>query len=176
MSLQTLGWLVLLFPLGGAVLIAFSSQVLPSKLHGFIGTLAIALSFASAVGALFALEDRGEEERQVVTVAWDYASTVGVDAQLSLLLDPLSIFMALVVSGVSTLIHLYSISYMESDRGYTRFFAYLNFFVFSMLLLVLAGNFFFLIVGWAFVGAASYLLISFWYRRTTRPRRGSRRS
>ena len=167
MSLQTLGWLVLLFPLGGAVLIAFSSQVLPSKLHGFIGTLAIALSFASAVGALFALEDRGEEERQVVTVAWDYASTVGVDAQLSLLLDPLSIFMALVVSGVSTLIHLYSISYMESDRGYTRFFAYLNFFVFSMLLLVLAGNFFFLIVGWAFVGAASYLLISFWYRRTT---------
>jgi NADH-quinone oxidoreductase subunit L len=155
MSLQTLGWLVLLFPLGGAVLIAFSSQVLPSKLHGFIGTLAIALSFASAVGALFALEDRGEEERQVVTVAWDYASTVGVDAQLSLLLDPLSIFMALVVSGVSTLIHLYSISYMESDRGYTRFFAYLNFFVFSMLLLVLAGNFFFLIVGWAFVGAAS---------------------
>ena len=75
--------------------------------------------------------------------------------------------MALVVSGVSTLIHLYSISYMESDRGYTRFFAYLNFFVFSMLLLVLAGNFFFLIVGWAFVGAASYLLISFWYRRAT---------
>ena len=73
--------------------------------------------------------------------------------------------MALVVSGVSTLIHLYSVSYMASDRGYARFFAYLNFFVFSMLLLVLAGNFFFLIVGWAFVGAASYLLISFWYRR-----------
>ena len=84
--------------------------------------------------------------------------------------------MALVVTGVSTLIHLYSISYMASDRGYSRFFAYLNFFVFSMLLLVLAGNFFFLIVGWAFVGAASYLLISFWYRRTTATRRASRRS
>jgi NADH-quinone oxidoreductase subunit L len=90
-----------------------------------------------------------------------------VDAQLSLLLDPLSIFMALVVSGVSMLIHLYSVSYMGGDRGYTRFFAYLNFFVFSMLLLVLAANFFLLIVGWAFVGAASYLLISFWYRRRT---------
>ena len=167
MSLQTLGWMVLLFPLGGTVLIACTSQLLPSKLHGLIGTLAIALSFASAVGALLALEDLGEEERQVVTVAWDYASTVGVDAQLSLLLDPLSVFMVLVVSGVSTLIHVYSLSYMESDRGYTRFFAYLNFFVFSMLLLVLAGNFFVLIVGWAFVGAASYLLISFWYRRTT---------
>ena len=80
--------------------------------------------------------------------------------------------MALVVSGVSTLIHLYSIAYLKSDRGYSRYFAYLNFFVFSMLLLVLAGNFLLLIVGWAFVGAASYLLISFWYRRTTATKAG----
>ncbi len=167
MSLETYGWLVLLFPLGGTVLIALTFRALPSKLHGWIGTLAILLSFLAAIGALVQLQDLGEEERQVTTVAWDYANTVGVDAQLSLLLDPLSVFMALVVSGVSTLIHLYAVSYMASDRGYTRFFAYLNFFVFSMLLLVLAGNFFFLIVGWAFVGAASYLLISFWYRRTT---------
>jgi NADH-quinone oxidoreductase subunit L len=167
LSLETYGWLVLLFPLAGTVLIALSWWIGPSKLHGYLGTLAIALSFASALGALFALQDLPEEERHVVTIGWDYANTVGVDAQLSLLLDPLSIFMALVVSGVSALIHLYSVSYMASDRGYTRFFAYLNFFVFSMLLLVLAGNFFFLIVGWAFVGAASYLLISFWYRRTT---------
>jgi NADH-quinone oxidoreductase subunit L len=167
LSLGTYGWLVLAFPLGGAILIGLTFRLLPSKLHGWIGTLAIALSFASAVGALFALEDLDESARQVTVVGWNYANTVGVDAQMSLLLDPLSIFMALVVSGVSTLIHLYSVSYMASDRGYTRFFAYLNFFVFSMLLLVLAGNFFFLIVGWAFVGAASYLLISFWYRRTT---------
>ncbi len=103
----------------------------------------------------------------MVAVAWDYANTVGVDAQLSLLVDPLSVFMILVVAGVSTLIHLYSIAYLDSDRGYTRFFSYLNFFVFSMLLLVLAGNFLVLIIGWAFVGAASYMLISFWYRRTT---------
>ena len=167
MSLETYGWMVLAFPLAGTILIALTFRLLPSKVHGWIGVLAIFLSFLSAVGALFALQDLGEEERQVTTVAWDYADTVGVDAQLSLLLDPLSVFMALVVSGVSTLIHLYSVSYMASDRGYTRFFAYLNFFVFSMLLLVLAGNFFFLIVGWAFVGAASYLLISFWYRRRT---------
>ena len=167
MSLETFGWLVLLFPLAGSVLIGLTFKLLPWKVHGWIGTLAIGLSFASAIGALLQLQDLPEEERQVTTVAWNYANTVGVDAQLSLLLDPLAIFMALVVSGVSTLIHLYSVSYMASDRGYTRFFAYLNFFVFSMLLLVLAGNFFFLIVGWAFVGAASYLLISFWYRRTT---------
>ncbi len=91
---------------------------------------------------------------------------------MSILVDPLSVFMILVVTGVSTLIHLYSISYMDEDRGFARFFAYLNFFVFSMLLLVLAGNFLLLIVGWAFVGAASYLLISFWYRRTTATRAG----
>ena len=65
------------------------------------------------------------------------------------------------------MIHLYSISYMTTDRGFNRFFSYLNFFVFSMLLLVLAGNIVLLIVGWAFVGFASYALISFWYRRTT---------
>src|SRR5687767_3683042 len=167
MSLETYGWLVLAFPLAGTLVIALSWRLGASKLHGYIGTLAIFLSFLSAVGALLELQDRGEEERQVVAVGWDYANTVGVDAQLSLLLDPLSIFMALVVSGVSMLIHLYSVSYMASDRGYRRFFSYLNFFVFSMLLLVLAGNFLLLIIGWAFVGAASYLLISFWYRRKT---------
>jgi NADH-quinone oxidoreductase subunit L len=75
--------------------------------------------------------------------------------------------MCRVVSGVTALIHLYSVSYMSSDRGYARFFTYLNFFVFSMLLLVLAGNLALLIVGWAFVGFASYALISFWYRRGT---------
>ena len=91
---------------------------------------------------------------------------------MAILVDPLSVFMCLVVSGVSFLIHVYSVAYMGGDRGYTRYFAYLNFFVFSMLLLVLAANFVLLIVGWAFVGAASYLLISFWYRRETATRAG----
>src|SRR5215217_6354806 len=170
--LEAWGWIILACPLVGCVVIALGFRAWPGKLAGWLGTLAIAGSFAASIGALLALQWRGHEERQVVAVAWDYANTAGVDAQLSLLLDPLSIFMALVVSGVSTLIHLYSVSYMASDRGYARFFAYLNFFVFSMLLLVLAGNFMILIVGWAFVGAASYLLISFWYRRTTATRAG----
>ena len=102
---------------------------------------------------------------------FDYVEHRGVNVELGICVDPLSVFMCLVVSGVSFLIHLYSIAYMTSDRGYTRYFAYLNYFVFSMLLLVLAGNFVLLIVGWAFVGAASYLLISFWYRRERPPRR-----
>jgi NADH-quinone oxidoreductase subunit L len=163
----TTAWIVLLAPLAGFLIIAFTSQVLPWKAHGWIGTLSIAASFAAAVATLVALEGRGEEERQVVSSAWEYAGVGGVDAQLSILIDPLSVLMICIVSGVSMLIHLYSVAYMASDRGYTRFFAYLNFFVFSMLLLVLAGNFLLLIIGWAFVGAASYFLISFWYRRAT---------
>src|ERR671939_260003 len=165
--MQTTAWLILLFPLAGCVLIGVGFRVLPARLVGAIGTLAIAAAFVAAVLTTLSLQDRGEEQRQVVYTAWDYAVTSGVDAKLSILVDPLSMFMALVVTGVSTLIHLYSVAYMGGDAGYRRFFAYLNFFVFSMLVLVLAGNFLILIVGWAFVGAASYLLISFWYRRTT---------
>jgi len=166
-SVELFAWLTLGFPLAGTLAVALGGRKLPGRGPAYLATGAMALSFASAVATLVALQGLGEEHRQVRAVAWDYANTVGVDAQLSLLVDPLSVFMILVVAGVSTLIHLYSIAYLDSDRGYARFFAYLNFFVFSMLLLVLAGNFVVLIVGWAFVGAASYMLISFWYRRTT---------
>jgi len=172
MNVTDYGWLILLFPLAGSVLIGLGFRVLPGKVAGIIGTSAIFLSFLSALGAFIALQDEPHEARQITGILYDYASTVGVDAEMSILVDPLSLMMALVVTGVSTLIHLYSVSYMWSDKGYARFFAYLNFFVFSMLVLVLAGNFLLLIVGWAFVGAASYLLISYWYRRTTATRAG----
>jgi NADH-quinone oxidoreductase subunit L len=165
--MQTSAWLILLFPLAGTIVNGLGWRVLPGKATGWIGTLAIAGAFVAAVATFVALQGRGEEHRQVVYVAWDYANTVGVDGKISILVDPLSVFMALVVTGVSTLIHLYSVAYLFSDRGYARFFAYLNYFVFSMLVLVMAGNFLLLIIGWAFVGAASYLLISFWYRRAT---------
>jgi NADH-quinone oxidoreductase subunit L len=167
MSATTFGWLILLFPLLGTIIIGVGYNRLPGVAAGWLAASAIALAFAAAVGALISLLGDSESHRELSSSLWNYASSVGVDAKLQILVDPLSIFMALVVSGVSTLIHIYSIGYMESDRGYSRYFAYLNYFVFSMLLLVLAGNFLLLIVGWAFVGAASYLLISFWYRRTT---------
>jgi len=165
-SATAFGWLILLFPLLGTGIISFGYKRLGAA-AGWLASLAIGLSFAAAVGALISLLGQAEGHRELTSSLWSYALTSGVDARLGILVDPLSIFMALVVSGVSTLIHIYSIAYLESDRGYSRFFAYLNYFVFSMLLLVLAGNFLLLIVGWAFVGAASYLLISFWYRRTT---------
>jgi NADH-quinone oxidoreductase subunit L len=165
--MQTSAWLILLFPIAGTIVLGLGYRALPARVVGAIGTLAIAAAFVAAIATFIALQGRGEEDKQVVYVAWDYANTVGVNGQIAILVDPLSVFMALVVTGVSMLIHLYSIAYLAGDRGYARFFAYLNFFVFSMLVLVMAGNFLLLIVGWAFVGAASYLLISFWYRRTT---------
>ena len=167
MSPADYGWLVLGFPLLGTLVLAFGWRVLPGRSAGWIGSASILASFISALGALQQLQDRPAEERHVESSLFDYIDTAGISVDLGILVDPLSVLMILIVSGVSFLIHLYSVAYMDGDRGYVRFFAYLNFFVFSMLLLVLAGNFILLIVGWAFVGAASYLLISFWYRRET---------
>jgi NADH-quinone oxidoreductase subunit L len=172
MSATTAAWLVLLCPIVGTILIAVGYRRWPGRTAGWLATLAIGLSFVFAVIALIKLLGLSPAHRELTSTLWNYDVSNGVDAKLQILVDPLSVFMILVVSGVSTLIHLYSVTYMNLDRGFSRYFSYLNYFVFSMLLLVLAGNFFLLIVGWAFVGAASYLLISFWYRRTTATRAG----
>jgi NADH-quinone oxidoreductase subunit L len=172
MSATTAGWLVLALPLAGMLTISLLWRVLPGRSAGWIGTVAIAGSFVFAILALLDLQDRPEAERHLTSSLFTYVDSASVKADVGILVDPLSVFICLVVTGVSSLIHLYSVAYMDSDRGYRRYFAYLNYFVFSMLLLVLAGNFVLLIVGWAFVGAASYLLISFWYRRRTATRAG----
>ncbi len=172
MSATTAAWLVLACPLAGTILIGLLFKALTHKTAGFIATTAIGAAFVFAVIAFLKLQDLPADERALSDNLWTLARTGNLDIQLGIYVDPLSVFMALVVTGVSTLIHLYSTAYMRSDKGVVRYFAYLNFFVFSMLVLVLAGNFFLLIVGWAFVGAASYLLISFWYRRKTATKAG----
>jgi NADH-quinone oxidoreductase subunit L len=172
MSPSDFAWLILLFPLAGSIVIALGYRVLPGRAAGWIGTGAIALAFACSIGALLSLLDHPTDERQLTSTLYDYGSSVGLDIDLGIMVDPLAVVMCLIVTGVSMLIHLYSVAYMDSDRGYVRFFSYLNFFVFSMLLLVLAGNFVLLVVGWAFVGFASYALISFWYRRSTATKAG----
>jgi NADH-quinone oxidoreductase subunit L len=172
MTATSWAWLVLLFPLLGSIAIALSFKALPAKAAGAIGTAAIGLAFLCGVGALIHLLGEAPDARHHASSLWDYASVAGLEIKLGIFVDPLSVFMVLIVTGVSTLIHLYSFGYMQSDEGYHRFFSYLNFFVFSMLLLVLAGNFVLLIVGWAFVGFASYALISFWYRRQTATKAG----
>jgi NADH-quinone oxidoreductase subunit L len=111
LSLQTYGWLILAFPLGGGGPdFALTFWLLPWRVHGWIGTLAILLSFLASIGALVPLQDRPEEERQVVTIAWNYANTVGVDAAAVAAARPAVDLHGVVVSGVSTLIHLYSVS------------------------------------------------------------------
>jgi NADH-quinone oxidoreductase subunit L len=172
MTATTFGWLVLAFPLAGSILLALGFRRWPGRTAGWIGSAAIGLAFASSIAALIDLQSRTPDQRSLTSSLWDYFATAGVNVKLDILVDPLAVFMCLVVSGVSFLIHVYSVAYMDSDRGYARYFSYLNFFVFSMLLLVLAGNFVILIVGWAFVGFASYALISFWYRRRTAVRAG----
>jgi NADH-quinone oxidoreductase subunit L len=176
MSPTTWGWLVLLFPLLGTVVIGLGFKKLGEGLAGWVGTAMIALSFVCSVGALISLLGRhagvSGAGRELTSSLWTYAAGGSLDAKLQILVDPISVFMILVVSGVSTLIHLYSVSYMKSDAGKSRYFAYLNFFVLSMLILVLAGNFVLLTIGWGLVGAASYLLISFWYRRNTATKAG----
>ncbi|MDX6609246.1 MAG: NADH-quinone oxidoreductase subunit [Solirubrobacterales bacterium] len=172
MSATAWAWLVLLFPLFGSIAIALGFKALPAKVAGAIGTLTIGLAFVCGIAALVSLLGEAPDARHHASSLWDYASVAGLEIKLGIFVDPLSVFMVLVVTGVSTLIHLYSFGYMQSDQGYHRFFSYLNFFVFSMLLLVLAGNFVLLIIGWAFVGFASYALISFWYRRQTATRAG----
>jgi NADH-quinone oxidoreductase subunit L len=172
MSATAYGWLVLAFPLAGALVNGLGFRRLRGRTAGWIGTAAIGLAFLASLGMLVKLLDVGADERHFTSSLYDYASAAGLDIHLNILVDPLSVYMCLIVSGISTLIHLYSVSYMTSDRGFARFFTYLNFFVFSMLLLILAGNLVLLIIGWAFVGFASYALISFWYRRETATRAG----
>ena len=172
MSATTYAWLALAMPLAGSLVIALGWRALPGRTAGVIGTGALALSFALALAALLALLGQPVEERQLTSSLYDYAAGFGIDIQLGILVDPLSVLMALIVTGVSTLIHVYSFAYMKGDAGYRRFFSLLNFFVFSMLLLILAGNFVLLIVGWAFVGFASFALISFWYRRESATKAG----
>ncbi len=167
MSLSVTPWLVLACPLAGMLTIALLGKKLSPRAAGTIGTLAIALAFVFAVLTLIKLQALPHDARVETTALWDLVNVDGVKIQLGLYVDPLSTFMILVVTGVSTLIHLYSAGYMQTDAGYVRYFSYLNFFVFSMLLLVLAGNLVLLIIGWAFVGAASYMLVSYWYRRDT---------
>ena len=151
------------------LVIAFGWRVLPGRTAG-LDRARGASSARSSPRSARCSSSRTTPRRSAscVDAAFTYVETAGIDVDLSILVDPLSVFMCLVVTGVSFLIHLYSVAYMDGDEGYARYFAYLNYFVFSMLLLVLAANFVLLIVGWAFVGAASYLLISFWYRRTHR--------
>jgi NADH-quinone oxidoreductase subunit L len=153
--------LLILLPLGGSALLLAFGRRLPERWAGLLGTLTVGAGFVfAAVAGWDFLTGAGH----ATAVPWfDWLAPLGVSA--GLLWDPLSALMALVVTGVGALIHLYSIGYMKGDPRFGRFFAYMNLFVASMLILVLADGFALLFVGWELVGLCSYLLISFWFEK-----------
>ena len=158
-------WICLAAPLCGALAITLLGGAISRRTAAWISTISVFTAFAGAVVSLIGLIDRDPEEREAITTAWTWLATPNFRVDLSLLVDPLSVTMMLIVSGVGGLIVLYSIGYMDGDREERRYFAYMSLFVFSMLMLVQAGNFLLLLVGWGLVGLASYLLIGFWHER-----------
>jgi len=159
--MSTLAPLVLLTPLAGFLVNALFGRLLPRRISGWVGAGSIGLAFVFALAILVQVIG-GQHMDQTYFTWW---SSGLFNVPFNLYVDPLSALMILVITGVGFLIHLYSIGYMAADRGFSRFFAYMNLFVFAMLLLVLSGNFVWLVVGWGGVGLCSYLLIGFWYDR-----------
>ena len=160
MSNQTLAGLILVFPAAGALILAGRGWRMPRRVTQLVGPLAVWASFIVTVN-LFINDVTGDY------TYWTWIKSGSFELPANLLVDHLSLFMCLVITGVGGLIVTYSIGYMAHEDGpsYARFFTYMDVFIFSMLLLVLAGNFVFLIIGWAMVGLSSYFLIGFWYHR-----------
>jgi NADH-quinone oxidoreductase subunit L len=154
-------WITLAAPLASALAIALAGNRLPRRGAAWVATVTTFVSFAAAVVAFAAMWSRPAGERSDVSTAWTWLSAGEFHAGMSILVDPLSVFMMLVVSGVSALIILYSIGYMDGNDEERRFFAYMSIFVFSMLLLVQSSNLLLLLAGWGMVGLSSYLLIGF---------------
>src|SRR6185295_10873672 len=111
MSATTWAWLVIAFPLAGSIVIALGWRSLPGRSAGWIGSAAIGLAFVNAIAALVKLQDKPPAARHLTSSLWEYASTAGVNVKLGIFVDPLAVFMARVVSGVSFLIHVYSVAY-----------------------------------------------------------------
>src|SRR6476661_2970724 len=158
-------WICLLSPLAAAGLITLAGGRITRRGAGYLATLSCFVSFGGAVAAFVSLLGRSAEQRSVLSIAWIWITGGTYRSSLSLLIDPLSVMMMLIVSGVGALIVLYSIGYMDGDDEERRYFAYMSLFVFSMLLLVQGGNLLLLLVGWGLVGLSSYLLIGFWHER-----------
>jgi NADH-quinone oxidoreductase subunit L len=156
-------WLIPALPLAGFLVLVFFGSRLGEPIAGWVGTAAVGAAFATAVAVFFGLRGQPDDTYELTLFEWIPAGSFQVD--IGFLLDPLSMTMVLFVTGVATLIHLYSIGYMHGDSRFPRFFTYLNLFVFSMLMLVLGDNLILTFLGWEGVGACSYLLISFWFEK-----------
>jgi NADH-quinone oxidoreductase subunit L len=152
-------------PLAGFVLLLVAGPRLGEPGAGWLATLACAGSFVAAAATFAGLLGEDHEHRVHVVTLFEWLPAGGFSVDVGFLADPLSITMALFVTGIGTLIHLYSIGYMHGDPKFSKFFLYLNLFVFSMLMLVLGDNLLLTFLGWEGVGACSYFLIAFWFSK-----------
>ena len=155
-------WLIPLLPLIGFLILGLGNKFLSKSLSGLIGSASVLGSFIVAV-IIFLGFLNGENKATTINL-FDWINSGKLHISFSFLIDQLSMLMVLIITGVGFLIHVYSIGYMSHDDGFTRFFAYLNLFVFSMLLLVLGSNYVIMFIGWEGVGLCSYLLIGFWFK------------
>lgn len=154
-------WLTIALPLVGVLLNLFFGRRLGRTANGLIGSGTVVLAFV--VGVLIFFQVSSLPEGGQTVHLWNWINIGEFNAAVSLLVDPLSMVMVLVITGVGSLIHIYAIGYMDHDKDVARFFTYLNLFVASMLILVLSDNYLGMYVGWELVGLCSYLLIGFWY-------------
>jgi NADH-quinone oxidoreductase subunit L len=158
-------WICLVAPLAAALLITLLGTGISRRTAAYISTTSVLGAFAAAVVVFAKLWGEAPSARSHPSTAWEWLTAGSFHVGLRILVDPLSVFMMLIVSGVGFLIVAYSIGYMDGDDEERRYFAYMALFVFSMLLLVQAGNLVLLLAGWGLVGLSSYLLIGFWHDR-----------
>lgn len=153
-------WLIPLLPLAGFIINGLGRNILPKNIVGVLGSLVVLIPFILSVILFLQVKSSGQPIN-VTYFEWIKAGKLSVP--LSFLVDQLSSLMLLIITGVGFLIHVYSVGYMRDDAGFGKFFAYLNLFIFFMLLLVLGSNYIILFIGWEGVGLCSYLLIGFWF-------------
>jgi NADH-quinone oxidoreductase subunit L len=162
-------WIVIGLPVAGFLIQALVGKHIVGdgsgkRLAGFLAVAPIALAFGIAAYLTVALTEFAPGAREVVSPGWDWINIAGLNVPFELRVDPLTMLMTLIITGVGALIHLYATGYMGEEKEYTRFFTYLNLFIAAMLILVLGNNLVMLFIGWEGVGLCSYLLIGFWYK------------
>ncbi|MGZ3750225.1 MAG: NADH-quinone oxidoreductase subunit L [Mucilaginibacter sp.] len=153
-------WLIPLLPLAGFLINGLGRNTLSKGIIGFIGSFVVLLSFGLSLAAFLQVKSTGVP---INVSIFDWFNVGFFKVQFAFLIDQLSALMLLIITGVGFLIHLYSVGYMHHDEGFGKFFAYLNLFIFFMLLLVLGSNYLIMFIGWEGVGLCSYLLIGFWF-------------